>query len=501
VSLALVIALAVLHGLITVLLAVCATHYALLTVFTLIRRCGSEPAPELDRARLPWVTVQLPVYNEVHVVERIIDHAAALDYPRELLEIQVLDDSSDDTARLVDARVAFHRTQGVDIRVLRRSSREGFKAGALRHGLAEARGEFIAVFDADFCPAPDFLLRVMPYFDGRPRLGMLQTRWSHLNPDDSLFTQTQALILDGHFMIEQRARYHSGLLMTFNGTGGVWRRSCIEDAGGWQHESLAEDLDLSFRAHLAGWECLFLPDVTVPGEVPPQLAAFKRQQARWAQGAFQALRKLGWSILTSRRLKWHQKGMALLHLSSHAAHPLMVALLLISPALVLVPSSMRLNLGAAGLVFLGPPLLYLTSQWQLYRGWGRLRALPALVLLGIGIAWSNAQAVWRGLTRNGGEFVRTPKFRLEGGPEKWSQSAYRVRMDATTFVELFLALYALGTCVVAWNCDDRWLSISSLLCALAFGAVGVLGLLQGRGARMRAPAAAVAPVIGGSRRE
>jgi cellulose synthase/poly-beta-1,6-N-acetylglucosamine synthase-like glycosyltransferase len=480
-----------LQGLITLLLAIYATSYAILTTFLLIRRRCAERAAPLDEARLPRVTVQVPIYNEVHVIERIIDCVAAFEYPRDRLEIHILDDSTDETSELAAARVALHRERGVDIRVLRRPNREGFKAGALRSGLCEAQGEYIAVFDADFVPQPGFLLKVMPHFATHPRLGLVQTRWAHLNADDSLLTQTQALILDGHFAVEQAVRHRAGLLMTFNGTGGVWRRRCIEESGGWQDDCLSEDLDLSFRAHMCGWEFLFLPEIAVPAEVPPQLAAFKRQQARWAQGAFQVLRKQGWPILASRRLRWHQKAMAFIHLSSHVAHPLMVILLLISPALLFVPRPMRVDLGVLGLAFLGPPLLYVVSQRQLYRGYGRLHALPALVLVGIGIAWSNALGVWRGLTRDGGDFVRTPKFRLEGAAGEWINSGYRLRLDATTWAEALLALYALGVFALACARGEHWMSGFILLCVAAFGAVACLGLLQGRRPSRRLRVAAV----------
>jgi cellulose synthase/poly-beta-1,6-N-acetylglucosamine synthase-like glycosyltransferase len=357
--------LAFIHALVVLWLAIYGLNSLILAFLYLRHRRAVVPAPSADWSVLPPVTVQVPVYNELHVVERAIDGVAALDYPRDRLQIQILDDSTDETTRLARARTALHRERGVDITVLRRPDRGGFKAGALAWGLSQARGEYVAIFDADFCPHPDFLLRTIPHFLARPRLGMVQTRWSYLNADYSPLTRAQALALDGHFVVEQAGRHRSGLLVSFNGAAGVWRRRCIEEAGGWQADTLCEDLDLSYRAQLAGWECLYLPAVDAPAEVPPQIAAFKRQQSRWAQGSVQALRKLAGSILRSRRLRWGQKGMALVHLSSYLAHPLMVVFLLASLPTLLMPDSALLPLGSLGLMCLGPLLVYVVSQQQL----------------------------------------------------------------------------------------------------------------------------------------
>ena len=450
---------------------------------------GGEAAPEnaaptacpspMGGSALPPVTVQVPVYNELHVVERVIDSVAALDYPRERLQIQILDDSTDGTTHLARARAALHRERGVDIAVLRRPDRSGYKAGALTWGLSQARGEYIVIFDADFCPHPDFLLQTVPHFLARPRLGLVQARWSYLNADYSSLTRAQALALDGHFVVEQGGRHRSGLLMNFNGTAGVWRRRCIEECGGWQADTLSEDLDLSYRAQLAGWECLYLPTTDAPAELPPQIAAFKRQQSRWAQGSVQTLRKLAGPILRSQRLKWWQKAMALVHLSSYLAHALMLVLLLASLPLLLVPDSAPLPPGGLGLMCLGPPLVYAISQQQLYPDWGRrLRAFPLLVLIGIGIAWCNAQAVWRGLTRWGGAFARTPKFRLEGRAGRWADSSYRLQADVSTVGEVVLMLYALVTAVVALLTEHYGVVPFMLLYAAAFGTVAGMGLAQ-----------------------
>lgn len=471
--------LALVHALVALCLALYGLNSFILSFLYLRHRRSVAPTPPLSRAALPTVTVQVPVYNERHVVERVIDAVAALDYPRERLQIQILDDSTDDTTRLARARAALHRERGIDIAVLQRPERGGFKAGALAWGLLRARGECVAIFDADFCPHPNFLLQTIPHFAARPRLGMAQTRWSYLNGGYSPLTRAQTLALDGHFVVEQGGRSRAGLLMSFNGAGGVWRRDCIEEAGGWTADTLCEDLDLSYRAQLAGWECLYLPQVTAPAEVPPQIAAFKRQQSRWAQGSLQTLRKLAGPILRSRRLGWGQKTMALLHLSSYLAHALMVLLLLASLPLLLAPDSAQLLLSGLGLMCLGPPLVYTISQKELYPDWGRrLGAFPLLMLIGIGIAWANTRAGWRGLTRWGGTFARTPKFRLEGKAGRWTDSDYRLQADGDTVGEIALMIYALVAALVAYATGNRGMMPFLLLYAAAFGAVAGMGLAQ-----------------------
>ena len=471
--------LALIHALIVLCLAIYGLNSFVLAFLYLRHRRAVVPVPPIDRSVLPPVTVQVPVYNELHVVERVIDAVAGLDYPRDRLQIQVLDDSTDETTRLARARAALHRERGADIVVMRRPDRGGFKAGALAWGLSQADGEYIAIFDADFCPHPDFLLQTVPHFLARPRLGMVQTRWSYLNADYSPLTRAQVLALDGHFVVEQTGRNRSGLLMSFNGSGGMWRRCCIEEVGGWQSDTLCEDLDLSYRAQLAGWECLYLPTVDAPAEVPPQVTAFKRQQSRWAQGSVQTLRKLAGPILRSQRLRWGQKVMALIHLSSYLAHALMVIFLLISLPLLLVPDSVSLSLSGLGLMCLGPPLVYAISQQRLYPDWRkRLWAFPLLALIGIGIAWCNTQAVWRGLTRWGGTFARTPKFQLEGRAGRWTDSRYRLQAGSSTIGEVVLALYALAMAFTAHATGSYGMIPFLLLYAAAFGTVAGMGLAQ-----------------------
>jgi cellulose synthase/poly-beta-1,6-N-acetylglucosamine synthase-like glycosyltransferase len=453
---------------------------------------------------LPVVTVQLPIFNERHVIERLIGAVAALDWPHARLQIQILDDSNDETTALARACVEAQQRQGLDIELIRRGDRRGYKAGALAAGLPLARGEFVAIFDADFVPPPDFLRRTIPPFLKRPQLGLVQTRWAHLNADYSRLTAAQSLALDGHFVVEQTARNRSGLFMNFNGTAGVWRRRCIEASGGWSGDTISEDLDLSYRAQLAGWDCLYMPDVCAPAELPPQLAAFKRQQFRWAKGSIQCLRKLGRSILGSecplqptqdgavdampfpsrRRLTVAQKVAALVHLSSYLAHPLMLVLLVCSLPLFLSPRDAHLPMAMAYLGFssLGPPLVYALAQRALYPNWRRrLLYIPVLALLGTGIALNNTRAVIEALRGRGGPFIRTPKFRLEGRGGGWTDSAYRLPLDWTTLGEALLAFYALATVVAAWRAGNLYAIPFLLLYLGGFGLTALLGLWQAWG--------------------
>jgi len=459
------------------------------------RRQPVRPAPEPET--WPVVSVQLPIYNEMYVVERLINAVAGLDYPHDRLQVQVLDDSTDETTRLAEACVAHHRARGLEIELVHRENRDGFKAGALANGLKTAQGELIAVFDADFVPPPGFMRQTVPHLIANLRLGFVQTRWGYLNAGYSVMTRAQALALDGHFVVEHMGRNRNGLLVNFNGTAGVWRRAAIEGAGGWQSDTLTEDVDLSFRAQLAGWQALYLPEVEAPAELPPQMAAFKRQQARWATGAAQCLVKLAGSLwhgrLTgsfqtgtgqvsddaSRRgqpqaLPWQARLEGLLHLSVWFAHPMSLVLLLLTLPMLLGRIPLTFNLTIFWLMALGPILTYALSQRHLYPDWGRRMAyMPALALLGTGLALSNSLAIARGLVGRSVPFRRTPKFRVEGQGDRWAGNRYALPFEWVTVGELALATYGLALVGVALAVGN-YFAVPFL--ALYVGGYGYIGL-------------------------
>jgi cellulose synthase/poly-beta-1,6-N-acetylglucosamine synthase-like glycosyltransferase len=464
-------------------LAIYAFNAWALTALFLKHRRDPSPMPLDSPGELPRVTVQLPIFNETLVVERLIEAIAQLDYPNSLLQIQVLDDSTDETTEIALAKVIECRQRGLNIELLHRHDQIGFKAGALKHGLETATGEFIAIFDADFVPEPDFLHQTIPSLLARPQLGFVQARWGHLNRDYSYFTATQALAMDGHFVVEQTARNRSGLIMGFNGTAGVWRRACIEAAGGWQGETIAEDLDLSYRAQLAGWQSLFLPDVVAPAEIPPQLAAFKRQQFRWAKGSIQCLKKLGGQVCRAP-LPWPVKIEALIHLSSYLAHPLMVILAVITPVLLLTGGTAQIHfpLIYLSLLSLGPPLMYATAQRSLYPAHWRqhYRVMPLLIFLGSGIALSNTKAVLEALLGVSNVFRRTPKFNVTVTTDEWQSSVYRLPVDGLALAELALSLYSLVSAGLAAASGNLVAVPFILLYALGFGYIGGQGWWEAR---------------------
>jgi len=396
----------------------------------------------------PSVTVQLPLYNEKYVARRVIEAVGRLRYREDRFQIQVRDDSTDETTAIAAKAVAALRARGLNVEHMRRDRRTGYKAGALRDGLRTATGEFIAMFDADFVPPEDFLERTIPGF-ADPRVGVVQTRWGHLNREYSSLTGAQAIGIDGHFGVEQGARCWGGLFLNFNGTAGVWRTRAIADAGGWTHDTLTEDLDLSYRAQLRGWRVLFLPDVVCPAELPVQIAGFKAQQRRWATGTIQATLKLAPAILAAPVSPW-VKLQAFLHTTHYLVHPLMLAVVLLSIPLVLVghifglPSNVLLIGSLFALSTSGPTSLYVYGERQLGPGWARrLRYLPFMMLLGIGIAFSNTRAIWKALTDRSLEFVRTPKFGIASGGGAWLGKAYRLRGAWEGIAELCLGVYAL----------------------------------------------------------
>lgn len=384
----------------------------------LLYRCGrGKPTQALSTDQpLPSVTIQLPIYNEDKVVRRLLQTVAKLDYPRELLELQVLDDSTDRTTELVEEEVAGLLASGLRVRHLRRSKREGFKAGALKAGLKVAQGDVIAIFDADFVPQPEFLRVVIPYLG--PDVGMVQTRWGFLESKRSLFTRAQAVLLNGHFTVEHVGRFRSGCWFNFNGTAGVWRREAIADAGGWECDTLTEDLDLSYRAQLAGWRFVYLKDVVVPSELPRGRDAFLGQQFRWSQGGIQTARKLLRRIWASRT-DVKKKVEATVHLTGNVGYLLLVILSLLLPIVLYGRWELGLSVSLAGLdafLFLSAVvpfwLYYGVSLWEAgdLEGWTDLLIVPAALALGVGLSLSQTHGLIRGMGTDIGEFVRTKKF-------------------------------------------------------------------------------------------
>ncbi len=430
---------------------------------------------------MPRVTVQLPIYNELYVVERLIDAAAALDWQRDRLQIQVLDDSDDETTAIAQTRVDYFRRRGIDIALYRRTDRAGFKAGALAAGLTRATSDYIAIFDADFVPPPSFLRQTIPHFLARPDLGLVQARWGHLNTTYSALTRAEAMALDGHFVVEQTARHRNGLFFNFNGTAGVWRRECIEQSGGWQGDTLSEDLDLSYRAQMSGWKFLFLPDVVAPAELPPQIHAYKRQQFRWAKGSTQVLRKLGLRVLTAPGVSWFKRIEGVLHLSGYLMNPLMLVLLITLVPLMLLDTRFPDAMMYFSFAMFGPVTVYALSQRTLYPDWlSRFRYFAALLLLGTGIALNNSIAVCEAILRRGGTFRRTPKFRVESEDDTWGTKRYTLPLGWEVLGELLLSAYASVGVIVAWQHHLVWTLPFMVLYALSFAFVGGLSLWHAR---------------------
>lgn len=467
------------YALAQLLIVVYASHRYLLLWRWWHPSAPRHPAPA-PTAPLPCVTVQLPVFNESRVVVRLIDAAAALEYPVGRLEIQVLDDSTDETRERAAAAVARHRSRGVDIHHLHRPRRAGYKAGALAAGLARARGDLVTVFDADFVPPVDFLLRLVPCF-ADPAVGMVQARWGHLNRARSSLTAAQAALLDAHFLIEHRARMHAGLFFNFNGTAGIWRRACIEDSGGWSHDTLTEDLDLSYRAQLRGWRFMFDDRVVAPAELPGDMEALKSQQRRWTKGSIQTARKLlpeVWGAPLPARVKVE----AFLHLTSNVAYPLLLALGLLLLPVLLAPSALPAVAVWAiqgGVVALGvlPVCAFLAVGRRAAGGSLAqvLRDVPSALILGVGLSLNNALAVLEGLGPRVGEWDRTPKTgdtALRPARDRRYPSARGVAGRS----ELALACWFVGVSAYAWHAGQVGALPFTVLLVVGFGAVGLASL-------------------------
>ena len=435
----------VLYFFVLIVLAIYGWHrYYLVWLYIRHRRNQPKAGPPLHP--MPIVTIQLPLYNELYVADRLIASVCAIDYPRELLEIQVLDDSTDETRSVAELAVRRFAAEGVDIKYFHRTNRRGFKAGALEEGMKVARGEFIAIFDADFLPSRDFLARLMPHF-ADPAVGMVQARWGHINQDYSLLTKIQSILLDGHFILEHGGRNRSGRFFNVNGTAGIWRRVAIDDAGGWQHDTLTEDLDLSYRAQLRGWRFVFVSEVIAPAEVPVEMNGFKSQQHRWAKGSIQTCRKLLPAILRSD-LPFGIKAEAFFHLTANFNYILMCVLsILMFPAMVI-----RYNMGWYEMLLIDIPLFfaatfsfcnfYTVCQREIHKDWrARIKYVPFLMSVGIGLSINNTRAVVEALLRRDSEFARTPKYRIEADADDWVGKKYRQSVAIQPLVELLLGLY------------------------------------------------------------
>lgn len=424
-------------------------------VYDYYKYAKNIPGPPPEVTRWPRVTVQLPIYNERYVIERLVEAVSRFDYPHELLDIQVLDDSTDETVAVARACVERFAAQGLPISYIHRSNRAGYKAGALEHGLETARGEFVAIFDADFIPSPDFLRRCIPYFENE-KIGMAQTRWTYLNRDYSLLTQVETILLDGHFVVEHGARSRRGTFFNFNGTAGVWRRKAIEEAGGWEHDTLTEDTDLSYRAQLKGWKFLYLPDIECASELPVDINGFKAQQARWAKGLMQTAKKILPRVMKSDA-PWHIKAEAFFHLTANISYPLMVLLsTMLLPAMIV-----RFYQGYFQMLFIDLPLFlastcsissfYLVAQKELRpkNWWRTFLYMPFVMATGIGISVRNAQAVLEALVGKKSEFARTPKFRIEGKKGSFVAKTYRNKAGWMPYAEVLLGIYFSLTVVYA----------------------------------------------------
>ena len=394
------------------------------------------------------VTIQLPLYNELYVVERLINAVCEIDYPKENLEIQILDDSTDETTNIVKDVVLRKKPEGFDISHIRRGSRKGFKAGALKEGLKIAKGEYIAIFDADFIPHKDFLKKTLPFFSNE-KIGMVQTRWEHINGNYSILTRAQALALDGHFVIEQSVRNKAGFFINFNGTGGVWKKECIEDAGNWHDDTLTEDLDLSYRAQLNGWKFVFLKDFTSPAELPSEINALKNQQFRWTKGAIETAKKILPAVWRSN-VDLRVKLQATFHLTNNIVFPFILLAAILNVPLIFIKNSGSYTayfaiLSLFVLAFVSSFLFYLYSQKDIRSDWRKKIVLFPIFMAGsMGFAVNNSRAVIEGLLSRKSEFVRTPKFQVVDNNDSWIGKKYLSnKLGLSVVVESIMALYCL----------------------------------------------------------
>jgi cellulose synthase/poly-beta-1,6-N-acetylglucosamine synthase-like glycosyltransferase len=480
-----------------VALAVFGIHRFAMT-YLFLRHRYQLPVPKARFTELPRVTVQLPIFNEMYVTERLLDAVAKLDYPREQLEIQVLDDSTDETRTIARAKVEALKATGLDIVYVHRTDRTGFKAGALENGLKTARGEFVAVFDADFIPDAGFLQRTIHHFTD-PKIGLVQTRWGHLNRGYSWLTEAQAIFLDGHFFVEHVARNRSGRFFNFNGTAGIWRRATIADGGGWEHDTITEDLDLSFRAQLKGWKFVYLPEIVSPAELPVDMNAFKSQQHRWAKGAVQCALKLLGRVLRAD-LPRDVKREAVVHLTANLAYLIVIPLAILLP----ITLAIREAHGPYEVIFVDVPLFtaatvsvlvfYVSAQRAQGRSWWQsVKSLPFVMALGIGLSVNNARAVVEALMGYETAFVRTPKHGVEKKGQSVARKKYKAAATLQPLVELGLAAYMSYGVFYLWQRGLYAAMPFLVLFLIGFGYVGVVSVYEGLRGRVLRLARALSP--------
>jgi cellulose synthase/poly-beta-1,6-N-acetylglucosamine synthase-like glycosyltransferase len=451
------------------------------------RHIKPQPKRRFAESELPRITVQLPLFNEMYVVERLLESVTGLDYPRRLLEIQVLDDSTDETVRIARAAVEKYKQRGFDIQYIHRADRTGFKAGALENGMKIANGQLIAIFDADFLPKPDCLRQMVDFFT-EERVGMVQMRWGHINANYSLLTRIQEVLLDGHFVVEQASRNRTGAFFNFNGTAGMWRREAIEWSGGWQHDTLTEDTDLSFRAQLMGWKFVYLLDEEAPAELPVEMNAFKAQQRRWAKGLVQVGMKLMPRLLKHPQLTFQQKVELFFRLFGNCAAMLLIVLSVLHVPVLIV----RFNQGLFHMLLLDAPLMifatfsvvsfygaaihyrYPNEKWRLW-------LIPLAMAMGIGLVFSNTRAVLEALFRIRSGFVRTPKYNVESRRDNWLRAAvkYRRKRGLLPYIELAFALYFVFAVYYAIRSNIYATIPFLLIFLLGYGYMAVMSLFQG----------------------
>jgi cellulose synthase/poly-beta-1,6-N-acetylglucosamine synthase-like glycosyltransferase len=480
------LALLIPYFIVLTLLATYGIHRYTLVYLYYKKKKNSTSEPTKLFTQLPCVTVQLPIFNEQFVVDRLLQAVCRLDYPKELLEIQVLDDSTDETINVAHNLVEHYATQGFQITYHHRTDRGGFKAGALHEGLKSATGEFVTIFDADFVPPADFLQRVIHHFT-EPNIGMVQTRWTHINRNYSFLTEVEAILLDGHFVLEHSGRARHNVFFNFNGTAGIWRRTAIDDAGGWQHDTLTEDTDLSYRAQLKGWKFIYRQDVECPAELPVEMTAFKTQQARWAKGLIQTGKKILPRVLKSDQ-PFRVKLEAWYHLTANLSYPLMVILsVLLLPAMVI-----RFYQGWFQMLYIDIPLFlastfsissfYLVSQRELFpRTWPRaMLYIPCLMAIGIGLTVTNTCAVLEALIGRQTAFARTPKYRVESKKDIVRSTKYRKRLGWVPWAEMLIGSYFVLAVYYAVS-NENFLTVPFLaLFVFGYWYTGLMSLLQGR---------------------